>query len=161
MRAPGRRRLEESTLTFCFVNVCCEDGRNRAHDLVLNGKYVLKLSIVPLGPTLNAGQSIHKLRSDTNTVTTTTNTPFQHVAHAELAPDMPDVYGLASVLEAGVTGDDKQLREPRQLCDDVVRDAVGEIVLLRVATHIREWKHGDRRLVREGEGGSMGPLVQL
>ena len=48
-----------------------------------------------------------------------------------------------------VARDDQELGEPRQLGDDVLGNAVAEIVLLRVATEIGERKDRDRRLVRE------------
>jgi hypothetical protein len=58
--------------------------------------------------------------------------PFEHIAHAELAPDVFDRNRLALVGEARIAGDDE--KEPRfgQCGDDVLGDAVGEEFLLRV-----------------------------
>jgi hypothetical protein len=38
----------------------------------------------------------------------------------------------------------KQLAKTRESRDDLLYEAVGKIVLFRVAAHILEWQHGDR-----------------
>ena len=50
----------------------------------------------------------------------------------------------AAVLERRVAGDHEQGAEARQLRDDVVGDAVAEILLFGVAAHVGERQHGDR-----------------
>ncbi len=72
---------------------------------------------------------------------------LEHVAHAELAADLLHVDGPALVGEARVAGDHEQPADARQRGDDVLDDAVGEVLLLRVAAHVLERQHGDRRLV--------------
>ena len=74
------------------------------------------------------------------------HTAFEDVAHAEAPPDLADVDVLAFEGERGIARDDEELRELRQRRDDVFRDAVGEIFLLRVAAHVGEGQHGDRGL---------------
>ena len=77
---------------------------------------------------------------------------FQDVAHAELPPDLPHVHGAALVGEARIAGDDEQPADLRERGDDVLDHAVGEVVLLRIAAHVRERKDGDRRAGRQGPG---------
>ena len=81
------------------------------------------------------------------------NAALQDVAHAEIASDLAHVGRLALVLEGGIAGDDEQLGEPRQLGDDIVGNAVAEIVLVLVAAQVVERQHGDRRPVGQGQGG--------
>ena len=76
---------------------------------------------------------------------------FEHIAHAEFAPDLPDVWRLALVGEARIARDHEQRRGTRQRRDDVLDDAVGEILLLGIAAHVLERQHGDGRLVGQGE----------
>jgi hypothetical protein len=52
-------------------------------------------------------------------------------------------------LEARIAGDDKQLRETRQLGDDISHDTVGEILLLGVRIQIGKGQNGNRRFVGE------------
>ena len=87
---------------------------------------------------MGSGRGIDELSSDADAVTALTNATLQEVAHTQFSPDLSDVNGPALVLEARVAGDNEQVREMRQLGDDVIRDAVGEVFLLGVAAHIRE-----------------------
>jgi hypothetical protein len=72
-----------------------------------------------------------------------TDAPFQQVADAELAADLPDIDGAALVSEGGISGDHKQRPETRQGRRDLLDDAVGEIVLLGIGTEILERQHDD------------------
>src|SRR5262245_43179317 len=124
-----------------------EDGHNRPSDLILNRKNVLQFTVVALRPEVGATDCIDELARYADAIAASANTSFQHVAHAQLAADKPDVGRLAFVLEARVAGDDEEFREPRQLRDDVFRDAVAEVVLTRVAAEVGEGEDGDRRFV--------------
>jgi hypothetical protein len=77
---------------------------------------------------------------------------FQQVAHAQFAADLADVDGLALVGEAGVAGDHEQCGNARESRGDVFGDAVSEVLLLAITTHVLEGQDGDRRLVGQGEG---------
>jgi hypothetical protein len=76
---------------------------------------------------------IDQLRGNANAVPDQPHAALQHVAHAELAPDLTDIDSLALVLEAGVASDDEQLAEARQLGNNIFHNAVGQILLLRIA----------------------------
>ena len=77
-----------------------EDRDNGPSDLVLDGKHVLQLSIVALGPTVSAGDGVDELRGDADAIASAANAAFEHVADAELAADLPDIDRLALVLKA-------------------------------------------------------------
>jgi hypothetical protein len=51
--------------------------------------------------------------------------------------------------EAGIAGDDEPPADAGECRDDLLDHAVGEIFLLRIAAHIGEGQHCDRRLVGE------------
>ena len=72
---------------------------------------------------------------------------FQDVTNAQLATDLPDVRRFALVGEGRVARDDEQRFEARQRRDDVLDDAVGEVLLLGIAAHVLERQHRDGRLV--------------
>ena len=57
-----------------------------------------------------------------------------------------------AVLETGIARHHPQLAEARQVGDDVLGHAVGEIVLVIVAAEIGERQHGDRRPVALRQG---------
>src|SRR5215510_9933942 len=116
----------------------CQDRDNRAGHLVLNRENVLNQAVIALGPAVSPSSGVDQLRRDTNFVAGASDTAFQHIAHSEFASDLPHVYCSALVLEAGVAGDDKQLRETGQLGNDVLNDAVDKIFLLWVSAQIGE-----------------------
>jgi hypothetical protein len=66
---------------------------------------------------------------------------------------------LALEGEGGIARDDEELRELRQCRDDVFRDAVGEILLLRVAAHVGEGQDGNRQARQDGLFGRWGRCV--
>src|SRR6185437_5614062 len=70
---------------------------------------------------------------------------LDHVADTQLAADGLHVDRFRLVDEAGVTGDDEQLRELREIGDDVVGQAVAEIALVGIAAQIVEGQHDDGR----------------
>jgi hypothetical protein len=63
-----------------------------------------------------------------------------------------DVDGPAFVGEARIAGDDKEPTDARQVRDDFLDHAIGEIVLFRIAAHGGEGQNGYRRFVRQWEG---------
>ena len=100
------------------------------------------------------GLGLDQLGGDAQAIASLAHAAFQDIAHAEFASHLPDVDGLALVDEARIAGDDEQPFDARQPGDDVLDHAVGEIFLLRVAAHVLERQHGDRRLVGERERGA-------
>ena len=88
---------------------------------------------------------------------------FEHVAHAELARDLLHVDRAVLVDECRVARDDEQPADAGQAGDQVFRNAVGEILLIRIVAHVGERQHRDRGTVgqRQRAGvavdGSIGP----
>ena len=112
--------------------------RNCPRDLVLDREDVLQLAVVTLGPAMSARRCIDELRVDANTPGDPAYATFQDVAHTQFTADLSDINRLHVELKARVACDHEQVREPRQLSDDVVGNAVAEVFLLRVAAHVGE-----------------------
>src|SRR5439155_3272 len=64
-------------------------------------------------------------------------------ANAQLEPELLHVDGLALEPESRVARSHRQRAPSRQLGDDVLGDAVGEIILLRIASHVQERQYCD------------------
>src|SRR5262245_16606040 len=126
-----------------------KNGDNRAYHVVLDRKDVLKVSVVVLGPAVSPSGGFDQLGRYANAVAGTPHTALQHVSYAQFASDLAHVDRLALVLEAGIAGDNKYLREPRQLGNDVLDDAVDKIFLFQMRTQVVERQHGNRGLVRK------------
>ena len=67
--------------------------------------------------------------------------------------DKAYVYRPALVREARISRDHEQPAEPRQAGNDVLDHPISKVLLLRIATQVREWKHRNRRLVSRTRAG--------
>ena len=86
---------------------------------------------------------VDQLAGDPHPIARPADAALEDVAHAELAADLLDVDGFALVGKGAVASDDEQRLEARQRSDNVLHDAVGEIFLVGIATHVLERQHGD------------------
>ena len=78
---------------------------------------------------------------------------FEDVAHAELPADVSGVDVLALEAEGGIAGDHEAIVDTRQIGRQILRDAVREIILVRVVREIGEGKDYDRKTRgRSGRG---------
>jgi hypothetical protein len=102
-------------------------------------------------PGMSAALGFDELAADTKAVSGLAHAPFQHIAHPELAPDLLHINGLAFVDEARIAGDHEQPVDAREAGDDILDHPVGEILLARVAAHVLERQHGDRRFFGQRE----------
>ena len=99
---------------------------------------------------MSAGRRVDELCGDPDLGTRFAHASLDNVVHAEVFADFDNVDVLTFEGERGIAGDDEELRQLRQAGDDVLRNAVGEILLFRVAAHVHEGKHGDRRTLKGG-----------
>src|SRR6202035_783041 len=120
-------------------------------EFVLHGKDIRKIAIKALGPDVRAARGIDELTSNAHSVARLADAAFQHVAHAEFAADLLHVDWLAFVGKARIAGDNMQFRQLRKVGDDVLTDAVGKVLLLRVSAHVVESKDRNGRLIRKRE----------
>ena len=121
---------------------------DRRRHLVLDRENVLELAVVALGPDMRLGLAVDQLHGDAHAVAGLAHASLDHVVDAEFARDVLRLHRLALVGEDGVARDDQEVAEARQLGDDVFGQPVGEELLLRVAAHVGEGQHGDRRHAR-------------
>src|SRR5262249_33199850 len=154
-------RLGARALGFGLPDMRGEDGDDRAHDLILDGKDVFELAVVVLSPSVSSGHGVDQLRGDAEAIPAPTHAALQHIAYPQIAPHIADIGRLALVLEARVAGDDEQLREARQLGDDVLGDAVAQVILLLVSAKIGEGEYGNRRRIRQWQRSLLGAKGDL
>ena len=105
-------------------------GQSR-HDVILQFEEIGQGVIEPVGPEMRPGFGVDELRVDADAVLVALDGPFEHVADAELFPNLLGVDAFALVSEGCVARDDETVRDARKLGGEVLGDAVGEIVLAR------------------------------
>jgi hypothetical protein len=136
-------------------------GKQRSHsacDLILDGKNILQVAIIVLGPKMARALGIDQLRGDPDAVSSLANAPLQNVTDPEVASDVAHVSRLPLPLEARIAGDDEESAKARQLSGDVLGEAIDKIFLLRISAQIGEGEDRDSRPIRERQRrwGSFG-----
>src|SRR5437763_16890256 len=77
--------------------------------------------------------------------------PLKDVAHAKPASDLLHIDGFAFERKARIASNHEQPFEPRERGGDFFNHSVRKILLLGIARHVLERKHGDGRLVGQGK----------
>jgi len=113
-----------------------------------------------------ARAAVDQLHGEPYAIADLAGAAFHDIAHAQLSADVLHLYGLASIGEGRVASDHEQLRDLRKVRDDVIGNAVAEILLLGISTQIVERQNCDRRLVRQrkrrrhGRSGNVRPDLE-
>src|SRR5437763_2600948 len=94
-----------------------------------------------------AGRAVDKLGGDAHAVACFPDASFEDVGHAECPRHLLHIDLHTRESECGVTGNDRQRGDLRQVRDDVLGYAVAEIFLLRLAAHVDERKYAHRFLL--------------
>ena len=68
-------------------------------NFALNGKNIRKLSVIGLRPQMRIGAGVDQLRHHSHAVGCALNAPFQHMGHAELLSDFPQVPRITAFVE--------------------------------------------------------------
>src|SRR6516225_920442 len=116
---------------------------------ILKLEYVVEVALKSVGPDMAAVQAVDQLCRQSHTIAGLANAPFQHIASAENSPDFADVPRLSLEHKTRVASYDQQFLNFRQRRQHVFRDAVGEIFLLGIASHVLDRQHRDGRLIRQ------------
>ena len=93
-----------------------------------------------------AGGRIDQLRGDAQPIAGAADTAFERVADAKVATDLADIHRAALVGESRIAGDHEQRADARQCRRDVLDQAIDKIYLLRIAAHVLEWQHHERKV---------------
>src|SRR5262249_44042506 len=78
------RGLTPRTLLLSLRELDLQSRHNLARDLVLYGKDVLQLPVIPVSPQVIPRGGIYQLRGDAHSVACFAHAAFQHIAHPEL-----------------------------------------------------------------------------
>ena len=135
--------LRAGTEIFRRMELRLDRGDDRRGDLVLHREDIGESAVVAFGPDVAAGRQVVELRGDAHAVARLAHAAFQDIGDAELRADLLHTDGLAFVDEGRIARDHQEPAQPGERGDDVLADAVGEILLLRIAAHVVEGEHRD------------------
>ncbi len=103
-----------------------------------------------------AVRRVDELGDDAELVSLAAHAPFQHGGDVQLLADLAHVQVLALEGEGRGAGDDADPRDVGERVDDLLGDAVGEVLVLLAAAQVDEGQHGDRR---SAHGRRRGPVA--
>src|SRR5450759_716269 len=96
---------------------------------------------------MDASSFNNQLRIDADPITAPTNAALQDVPNAEFSTHLAQINPFALVSETRIARDHEQVGKAGKLGDNVFRNSVGKVLLLRVATHILKGQDSYRWLV--------------
>ena len=111
----------------------CHD---RFRDLVLHRENVVKIQVVALGPNMAATRPVHELGGYAHPVPRLAYAALEHITRLELPGHLQFVHILAFEREGRVPGGDPERRDLAEIGNDILGNAVGEALLLRIAAHV-------------------------
>src|SRR6516225_1506439 len=100
-----------------------------------------------VGPEMHTALGLDQLRRDPEPTRALPHRTFKHVSHAQFAPDLFHIDGLALVSETRIACDDEQPADAGEGGDDLLDHAVREIFLVGIAAQVRKWHYGNGGLV--------------
>ena len=101
--------------------------------------------VVGLRPEVEAVRHLHELRRDPHLAPRLAHAPLEQRRHVELLADDPQVLVLALELEGRRATRDPQLRDLGQDVQQLLGQAVGEVLLVLAGAHVHEGQDRDRR----------------
>ena len=113
-------------------------------DLVLDREDVFQAAVVAVGPERRPRRRLDQMRADAHAPRSAADRAVEHVGAVEALRR----FGLAfaAKLEARRAADHLEVRPARQPLDDLLADAVREILHLGIARQVVERQHGEHRL---------------
>src|SRR6516165_10462164 len=130
---------------LCFPYLRSNTANNAGSDAVLQIEDIVQNTFILFRPKMTPGLGFVQLSRDTDPSGRAPYRAFEHIPHAKIMANSTYVRGSPLVGKRGTTCDDKQTGVSRQRRDDILNYSVGEILLVRIATHIVKWKDSDRR----------------
>jgi hypothetical protein len=134
--APARRAV-----AFDLQQLGFDRADHALGDLVLYSEDIGEVAVVAFAPDMRAVRRLDELGCDAHPVSSLAHAAFKHITDAKLAAQRLDVDRPALVDETRVAGDHEEPAPLRQRIDDVLAYAVGEVILLCIATHVGEGQH--------------------
>ena len=133
---------------------------NSARDVVLDRKDIRQIAVVAVGPEVRAGRGVDELRGNPTRLPARRIEPSSTERTPRSRPTARTSTERPLKVKLELRAITSQAGDLRQVGDDVFADAVGEVLLLRVARHVGERQNGNRRSsdvrLRFGSIGSGG-----
>ena len=142
----GRRFLDGAF--FLLPEYDAQRSHDVLGDLILNGEDIFELAIITLRPEVVAVSHVDELRRDAKPVAGFPHAALQHRVDLESASDLADVLVFFLERERGRARRHSECLHLAQGIDDLFRDAVAEVFVVRIVAHVHKSEHSDAFLRR-------------
>src|SRR5580765_125163 len=112
-------------------------------DFRLECEDIAQVTIVALSPHVIVAGTVDQLGGNAHATAGFPHAAFENVADFEFAREFRNINMLALVHKGAVARYDRQCRNLTQIGDDVLSDAVAEVLLLLIAAHVCKGQHAD------------------
>ena len=144
--------LPFGTIDFSLGHAGGDCANHAGSYLILQLKDVLKCSVILVCPQMRAGGRIDQLTRYPDAIAGFPNAPLKNIPDPQIPSHLLDIDSSALERETGVPSDHEKLFVSRKGGDDFFDHSIGEVFLLRIASHVLERQHRDGRFVGEREG---------
>jgi hypothetical protein len=114
-----------------------------ARDPLLEVEHIAHRAGVLFGPALTVRLGIHELRRNPQRVPGPPHATGEYVAHTRRPPDLAGTERAPLVLHARGPRRHAKRCDAREVGDDLLREAVAEILVLRLGAEVQERQHGN------------------
>jgi hypothetical protein len=128
-----------------FASSVTRSAEVTARDVVLHGEDVGQLAIVGLRPQMEPVGDLDQLRRDPHPVPFFADAAFEDRADVQLLADAPEILALALELKRRRARRDAEALDFGEVVEQLLRQPVGEVLLVLLRAHVDEGAHGDRR----------------
>lgn len=140
---------------------CRHNGRdNRLRDVVMKGRMGGVIQVIVPAPNLHNRRCVDQPSREAGASSRGAHTPFQHIARAKLAADLPRIVGCTSSGKPGPTRNQDHLAQLRQLGRHIFGDAFAENIQIGGTGQVGEGQDDDRWSATE-QARQCGAIVRL
>src|SRR5688572_8539733 len=123
-----------------------EGADDFTRDLLLHAKHVRHVAVVVLRPEVLVGPRIDELRGDPHAPAALPNAALENVTDVELLRDLPDRLIRSFIVHRRSPRDHSELGYTRQAREDLLGEAVAEVLVVAGRAQVDERQHRDRAL---------------
>jgi hypothetical protein len=132
---------------FAVDHLRLQGALDRDGDFLVDREDVGELAFVSLRPEVTPVRHVDQLHRDTDSVARLPNAALEHLAHVEQPPHFADVARRILELKAGCPRHHFHAADLGEPVDELFRQAVAEILILHVGTHVDDRQYGDPQIV--------------
>src|SRR5262245_53133467 len=127
---------------FLWRKVCLQLVGYCFCDLVLDSEHVRQIAIITLGPQILIAACINQLCVNTHTVTRALDASFYYMRDSELLTDLAQITRSSTlVMHYRRAPDHFQVRDPGQISQEVILDAISKIGVIWIGAEIFKRQH--------------------